>query len=703
MRGGHINSRNQTELFLQKVRRVLGQGLLLSAVAAGTAMLGGCTGLVSGASSSGNPPSPSTLVISNIQTATITTSSSQIVWATNVPANSSVDYGTTTAYGNSTPVDSTMVTSHQVTISGLAAGTTYYYQVNSSDSKGNNGHSGGNKLKTAGFSIAGTISPSTGGNGATVTLGGAASATTTADSSGNYTLAGLPNGTYMITPSHAGYTFTPSSQSMTLNGGNITGVNFTDNAAAVAPTITTQPANQTVTAGQTATFAVVAAGTAPLGYQWQKNGVNIAGATSASYTTATTTTADSGSTFRVVVTNTAGTVTSSAATLTVNAAAVAPTITTQPANQTVTAGQTATFAVVAAGTAPLGYQWQKNGANITGATSASYTTATTTTADSGSTFRVVVSNSAGTVTSSAATLTVNPAPAPAVQFLSPTPINFGNDVVGVKSSLPLIIKNAGTATLTITQVTETGSAAFTVTGLSLPLSVNAGQQTTITVAFLPTAVGTVSGNLSIVSNAPSSPNSVALNGTGIAATLTLSISPTSLNFGNVTTGTSSPTQNVTITNTGNSNVAISQISLTGAGYSMTGGSAPVTLSPSQSITLVVQFSPTTVGAPSASITVVSNATGSPATISLSGTGVAPLQHSAALTWSASTSAVAGYNVYRSTVSGGSYTRINSSLVASASYTDSTVQSGTTYFYVTTAVDSSGMESVYSNEVPATIP
>ena len=577
-------------------------------------MLGGCTGLVSGASSSGNPPSPSTLVISNIQTATITTSSSQIVWATNVPANSSVDYGTTTAYGNSTPVDSTMVTSHQVTISGLAAGTTYYYQVNSSDSKGNNGHSGGNKLKTAGFSIAGTISPSTGGNGATVTLGGAASATTTADSSGNYTLAGLPNGTYMITPSHAGYTFTPSSQSMTLNGGNITGVNFTDNAAAVAPTITTQPANQTVTAGQTATFAVVAAGTAP-----------------------------------------------------------------------------------------LGYQWQKNGANITGATSASYTTATTTTADSGSTFRVVVSNSAGTVTSSAATLTVNPAPAPAVQFLSPTPINFGNDVVGVKSSLPLIIKNAGTATLTITQVTETGSAAFTVTGLSLPLSVNAGQQTTITVAFLPTAVGTVSGNLSIVSNAPSSPNSVALNGTGIAATLTLSISPTSLNFGNVTTGTSSPTQNVTITNTGNSNVAISQISLTGAGYSMTGGSAPVTLSPSQSITLVVQFSPTTVGAPSASITVVSNATGSPATISLSGTGVAPLQHSAALTWSASTSAVAGYNVYRSTVSGGSYTRINSSLVASASYTDSTVQSGTTYFYVTTAVDSSGMESVYSNEVPATIP
>src|SRR5207245_1069937 len=145
-------------------------------------------------------------------------------------------------------------------------------------------------------------------------------------------------------------------------------------------------------------------------YQWQKNGANISGATAASYTTPATTTADSGSAFRVVVTNTAGTATSASATLTVNPAPVAPAITSQPANQTVTAGQTATFTVVATGTAPLGYQWQKNGASIAGATAASYTTPATTTADSGSAFRVVVTNTAGTVTSAAATLTVNPAP-----------------------------------------------------------------------------------------------------------------------------------------------------------------------------------------------------------------------------------------------------------------------------------------------------
>src|SRR6266851_6910395 len=195
----------------------------------------GCSGLVAG--NNGNPPPPSTLVITNVQSTSVTTVSCQVVWTTNVPADSSVDYGTTTAYGTRTPVDSGMVTSHQMTLSGLAAGTTYYYQVNSTDSKGNNGH-GGNKFKTAGFNLSGTLNPATGGSGSTLTLGGAASNTATADSVGNYTFAGLANGAYTVAPSHAGFTFTPSSQNMTVNGANVTGVNFTASAASVAPTIT---------------------------------------------------------------------------------------------------------------------------------------------------------------------------------------------------------------------------------------------------------------------------------------------------------------------------------------------------------------------------------------------------------------------------------------------------------------------------------
>jgi len=500
--------------------------------------------------------------------------------------------------------------------------------------------------------------------------------------------------------SDSGSTFTVV---VTNTAGTVTSsaATLTVNPAPVAPTITTQPASQTVTAGQTATFAVVASGTAPLSYQWKKSGVAISGATSSSYTTPATVTSDSGSTFSVVVTNSAGTATSAAATLTVNPAPVAPTITTQPASQTVTAGQTATFAVVASGTAPLSYQWKKNGVNITGATLSSYSTPATATSDSGSTFTVVVTNSAGTVASAAATLTVNPAPAPAIQ-LSPTSINFGNAVVGVNLSQVLIVKNTGTATLTISQVNATGSG-FSVSGFSLPLNVNVGQQATITADYLPTAVGSASGNISIVSNAPTSPSSVILSGTGIADTFILSINPTSLSFGNITTSTASASQSVTITNTGNSNVVISQITLSGAGYTMSGGSAPVTLTPLQTLTLSAQFDPTAAGAVSGNISIVSNATGSPATVSLTGTGVAPVQHSVTLSWNASTSTVAGYNVYRGAVSGGPYAKINSSLVASLGYTDSSVQSGTTYYYVTTAVDSSGNESIFSNEAAAPIP
>src|SRR5258707_946018 len=235
-----------------------------------------------------------------------------------------------------------MVTSHQMTLCGLAAGTTYYYQVNSTDSKGNHGH-GGNKFNTSGFSLSGTINPTAAGNGATVALSGGTSASATADGSGNYTFAGLANGSYMVTPKHTGYAFAPGNQSATVNGANITGVNFTASAAPVAPSITAQPASQTVTAGQTASFSVAATGTAPLSYQWRKNGVAISGATLSSYTTAATASSDNGAQFIAVVSNTAGSATSSAATLTVNAAPVAPTITTQPGSQTGTSGHTASF------------------------------------------------------------------------------------------------------------------------------------------------------------------------------------------------------------------------------------------------------------------------------------------------------------------------------------------------------------------------
>jgi len=180
--------------------------------------------------------------------------------------------------------------------------------------------------------------------------------------------------------------------------------------APVAPSIGTPPQPVSVTAGQTATFAVAATGTAPLTYQWRRNGLPITGATSASYTTPATTLADDGASFAVVVSNVAGSATSADARLSVAPAPVAPAITAQPASTTVQSGQTATFTVGASGTAPLAYQWRRNGAAIAGATAATYTTPATVDADNGARFSVTVSNVAGSAASAEATLTVTPAP-----------------------------------------------------------------------------------------------------------------------------------------------------------------------------------------------------------------------------------------------------------------------------------------------------
>jgi hypothetical protein len=185
--------------------------------------------------------------------------------------------------------------------------------------------------------------------------------------------------------------------------GNVTSSIAVLSVGAVPPAITTQPASQSVAVGQTALFTVAASGSAPLAYQWRKNGINIGGATAASYTTPAATAADNGALFSVVVSNASGTATSTNAVLTVVSP---PVITTQPASQTVNLGQTATFTVTASGSAPLGFQWRKNGANITGATAAAYTTPATVAADNGALFSVVVSNSLGSVPSANAILTV---------------------------------------------------------------------------------------------------------------------------------------------------------------------------------------------------------------------------------------------------------------------------------------------------------
>jgi hypothetical protein len=287
-------------------------------------------------------------------------------------------------------------------------------------------------------------------------------------------------------------------------------------------------------------------------------------------------------------------------------------------------------------------------------------------------------------------------------IVTPASASFGSVVIGNTNSQTIQLKNSGTANLTISQATVTGSG-LSVTGLSLPLTLSPGQNGNFNVQYAPQGAGTVSGAVSIVSNAPNSPTNVAVSGTGVAATYTISVNPTSLSFGSVTDG-SSATQAFTVTNTGTANVAISGINLAGTGYSILSGAGAVTLSPNQSTSVSIQFTPKTAGSANGSVSIASNATGSASSVTLSGTGVAPsVTHTVGLNWGASTSSVVGYNVYRSTVTGSSYARLNSTVVAGSSFSDASVQSGQTYYYVATAVDGSGHESAYSNEVAAAIP
>lgn len=514
------------------------------------------------------------------------------------------------------------------------------------------------------------------------------------------------------------------------------------------PTITTQPASQSIVAGQTATFSVLAAGTAPLSYQWKKNGTAVSGATSSSYTTPAETTSDNGAQLNVAVSNSAGTVSSAAATLSVSSTSAcltgvsgswkdtsfatqtaqftatfdatpgqnnldglvgfslnpatiyasvaviarfnltgtidarngsvyaagvsvhytagvsyhfrlivnpatqhysvyvtppgsseialatnyafrseqsgisslndwdinsgsgtetvcnmtitpgtpsiitAPTITTQPASRSIVAGQTATFSVGASGTAPLSYQWTKNGATISGATSSSYTTPSETTSDNGAQFTVAVTDPAGSATSAPATLTVTSQPG------------------------------------------------------------------------------------------------------------TLTLSSSSLAFGSVNIGSSS-VLSATLTNTGSSSVTVSSVLISGAGFNASGVSTGQIIGVGQTAALNVTFAPAASGAVAGSVTIASNASNSPNTISLSAAGAA--SHFTVLSWAPSTTAVIGYNVYRGTTSGGPYTKLTPSVISAMSYSDSGVQSGQTYYYVVTAVDSTNAESVYSNQVAAAIP
>jgi hypothetical protein len=285
--------------------------------------------------------------------------------------------------------------------------------------------------------------------------------------------------------------------------------------------------------------------------------------------------------------------------------------------------------------------------------------------------------------------------------LTPTQpsINFGNVQVGNNKSLSETITNTGGSDVTISQAKATGTG-FSVSGIVPPLTLSVGQSITFSVVFTPPSAGSDSGNLAITSDASNSTLNIPLAGIG-NPTGTLAVNPTSLNFGSVVVGNSS--QKTAQLVASGATVTVSSVNLSNGEFTVSGLSFPVTIPAGQGAQFTVTFTPQSTGAASGTASFVSDASNSPTVLGLSGTGTQAAQHSVLLNWTASTSpSITGYNIYRGTISGGPYSKIFS-MDQNTDYTDSTVANGTTYYYITTAVDSNSQESGYSNQAQAVIP
>ncbi|MCU1224397.1 MAG: choice-of-anchor domain [Edaphobacter sp.] len=296
------------------------------------------------------------------------------------------------------------------------------------------------------------------------------------------------------------------------------------------------------------------------------------------------------------------------------------------------------------------------------------------------------------------------APSPQLTVNSGT-VGFGSVTVNTSTTQTLTLTSSGTSVVTVSAVAISGASFSIIGGSSLPVTLSPGQSLTLQVQFKPMATGSATGQITITSDSASgSTTVVALSGTGTAVNPRLTINVTTLSFGN-TAVNSAATQTLTLTSSGTSAVTVSAAAISGAGFSIIGGSFPVTLNPNQSLTLQVQFKPTTSGSATGQLTISSDsAPGSTTLISLSGTGTA-LPHEVDLSWNAPVSSpdpVAGYNIYRATA-GGSFQLINTSVQVQITYVDSTVSSGATYNYVVKSIDSGGIESDPSNQFAVTIP
>lgn len=353
-----------------------------------------------------------------------------------------------------------------------------------------------------------------------ISVGGLASFTVSANGSAPFTYQWLKNGTSIsgatsATLSLSNVDLTTAglfSVTVTNSAGSVTSLPalLTVSPAPTAPSIGTQPSAQSAAVGGSVTFTVGVQGSGPFTYQWRKDGVAILGAVSVSFTIPSVQSSDAG-TYSVVVTSLGGSTTSAGAALIVNSSgggtvATAPAISSQPAGITLSSGGTLSLSVTSAGTAPFSFQWYKNGALISGANSATYSVSNASVSDSG-TYYVAVSNSVGSVNSANAVVVVLAPPAaatpptigsqPASQIVTAgDSVTFSVSVTGsapfafqwMKNGTAIAGATSGSMTIASVQLTDAGNYSVRVTntaGSSVSASASLTVNSAPSVATLP--------------------------------------------------------------------------------------------------------------------------------------------------------------------------------------------------------------------------
>jgi hypothetical protein len=280
---------------------------------------------------------------------------------------------------------------------------------------------------------------------------------------------------------------------------------------------------------------------------------------------------------------------------------------------------------------------------------------------------------------------------------NPLRVDFGNLPLGRRERFPVTLTNSGAVSQTIADAAVSNDE-FGLWGLKLPITLDPGESVTFEARFEPHRIGPSTGGITL--NTSGSNLAIAMEGEG-SEVGQLSMTPTHLNFGNVTVGATATVTGRLLA--GATDVTIYSAGITSPEFALSGISFPLTIPAGHSKSYQVTFNPSASGEASSVIAFQSSSAHLSTEQALIGTGMPRASHSVNLSWNSGSAGVVGYNVFRATSSSGPYSKINSAPDPNTSFLDTSVQGGQTYFYVTTAIGSDGKQSAFSNWIQVVIP